>query len=57
VVVESGSRRCVVDDRNVVFLEGTHRRCISYESLDDAARGIRNYLDAGVPLDELSADA
>jgi hypothetical protein len=54
LVVESGSRKCVVDDRNVVFIGGTHRRRISYESLDNAARGIRSYLDAGVPLDELA---
>ncbi len=57
LVVERGPRDCEVDDRTVVFQEGTRSRRISYPSLDGAARAIRSYLEEASPLGELTADA
>jgi hypothetical protein len=54
LVVGSEARRCEVDDRAVAFIDATHRRQIAYDTLDDAVRGMRGYLEGGLTLDELS---
>jgi hypothetical protein len=41
----------------VVFLDGTLHRRIDYDTLDDAVRAMRGYLEGGVSVDKLSDQA
>jgi hypothetical protein len=54
LVVGSGARRCEFADRSAVFFEGTRRRQVAYSTLDDAARGMRAYLEGSRGLDDRS---
>jgi hypothetical protein len=54
LVVANRARRCDVAARHVTFREGTQRRGVAYQSLEDAVRGIRRYLEDGASLDELA---
>jgi hypothetical protein len=56
LVVGSVPRRCEVDDRSVLFLDGTRRRLIVYDTLDDAVRAMRAYLEGGRALEAVGAE-
>jgi hypothetical protein len=56
LIVADGIRQCVVSDRYVTFTEPGRCRAVVYQTLDDAAREVRRYLEGGVSLDELAAD-
>jgi hypothetical protein len=45
LVVEKGPRRCLIDERSVVFVDGTRRDQRMYSSLEAAATGVRDYLE------------